>query len=79
MVKRPEKLGMDCTCRRCGYHWYSIAKVPMCPRCRSRDIQIREEIEYVIAWQLGKMNAKLEDIVWRLNSLEKKLKKRGEK
>ena len=79
MAKRPEKLGMDCTCRRCGHHWYSLAKDIQCPQCKSRDIEIREDIEYVVAWLLGRMNAKLEDIAWRLNSLEKKLRKRGEK
>lgn len=77
MSKRPEKLGMDCTCLRCGHHWYSVAKDIQCPKCKGRDVQIREEIEYVLAWLLGRINVKLEDILWRLNSIEKKIKKKG--
>lgn len=68
------KLGIGAKCKDCGYSWHSLSKAPQCPRCKSRHLQINDDLKHVIPYFLGRILWKLDAIDWRLGALEKKLK-----
>lgn len=74
------RLGAEGRCRSCDHRWLTKAKDPMCPVCKSRDIELESGLENLLPYFLGRLLYDMENVEKRLDRIEKRMKKikRGE-
>jgi len=69
------KLGAQAVCKECGHSWHTVAKDVMCPICKSRHVEVKQDLESVIPYFLGRILWTLDEVNWRLNRIEKKFRR----
>jgi len=70
-----DRLGAEAICRNCGHKWLTVAKDVQCPHCKSRNVQVKSDLENVIPYLLGRILWDLEDIKFYLRDLRKEVKR----
>ena len=60
---------MDALCRECGYAWDTYAKIPQCPKCKSKAVDVDEALESRIEYELVRLNKKVDRALELLKEL----------